>query len=147
MSGWPRVRKEGRYTIRAKHHLAGISIHTDADEPHWHDWEITLIWDNWEHNPDRGFARDEVYIDGAWGRRLQELDGADLNAVMPAPPTAENLACWLLFDWLPRLTPHEINHEVSAIRVSKCARFSCEVSRRESARWNECINQRLPRGA
>lgn len=137
MSGWPRVKKQATYTINATHELRGVSIHADAATTHAHDWTITLTWDHWEHNPARGFTRDEVEIDDSWGRRIAQLEGAHLNDMMPVPPTAENLACWLLFDFLPRLTDKEINHELSAVRVSKCSRFSCEVTTKERARWQE----------
>jgi 6-pyruvoyl-tetrahydropterin synthase len=139
MSGWPVIRKEATYTIRASHHLRGVSHHPDADEIHEHDWRITLIWDHWEVSPERGFTRDESDIGHSFGARVRELEGCCLNDLMPVPPTSENLALWLLCFWMERLTPDEMNFELDAVRVAKCNTYTAEARRPQCKRreWRE----------
>jgi len=97
---------------------------------HWHRWTVTLIWVA-EFNCKLGFQRDEYAIQGAWGERIAELEGKNLSEMMKLPATAENFACWLLFYWLPRLSPQEINHELTGVRVSKGG-HSCELLHTEA---------------
>lgn len=116
---FPKISKEWTTAIRASHDLAGVTSHPDAMiGNHVHRWTITLIWVA-EYNCKIGFQRDEHAISGSWGERLAELEGKNLSELMTLPATAENFACWLLFFWLPRLSEHEINHELSGVRVCK----------------------------
>ena len=135
MTAWPKVTKYCTYRFRASHDLRGKTIHKDAVSPHEHDWVVTLIFRDWEVRPAKGFTRDEPEIDASFGKRVLELAGADLNALMPIPPTAENMAMWLLFDWMVDLSPVEHNYELSAVRVSKCDTHMAEVDTKQKARW------------
>jgi 6-pyruvoyl-tetrahydropterin synthase len=139
MKAWPRVTKYCTYSFCARHDLRGYTIHSDANNPHDHHWVVTLIFRDWETRPDKGFTRDEPEIDASFGARVRQLEGTDLNELMPVPPTAENLAMWLLFDWMPCLTKFEINYELSAVRVSKCDKYAAEVDMREAKRWREFV--------
>lgn len=115
---FPTIRKEWSTAIRATHDLAGITSHPDAVQLHQHRWTITLVWVA-EFNPSLGFQRDEYAIEKSWGTRIAELEGKNLSELMSLPATAENFACWLLWCWLPRLSPHKVIFELSAVRVTK----------------------------
>jgi hypothetical protein len=136
MTPWPKVTKTATYRFRAWHDLAGKTIHPDATEPHEHDWVVTLTFEDWEVRLDKGFTRDEPEIGASWGRRIAELEGVNLNSLMPVPPTAENMAMWLLFDWLTHLSPIELNFEVTRCRVAKCDTYTAEVHRTQRKRWD-----------
>lgn len=75
------------------------------------------------------------------GGKLKQLEGKHLNDLMPVPPTAENVACWLLFDWIPNIDANRTNYEVSGIRVSKCNTFQVEVMRSQSQRWKSHVSK------
>lgn len=127
---FPTIRKEWSKTIYAAHDLTGVTMHPDAmTGRHMHEWTITLVWVA-EFNCRLGFQRDEHAIEQAWGERIAELNRKNLSELMALPATSENFACWLLFHWLPRLTPHEINHELTAVRVTKDG-HSCEIVHNE----------------
>lgn len=140
MTGWPLIRKEVSYWITATHHLRGVSTHPDAEEIHEHCWQITLIFEHWEVRPEKGFTRDEADIDRSFGPRVRELHGKHLNDLMPVPPTSENLAMWLLADWMVNLTPHEENYEIDAIRVSKEGPFVAEARRSQVKKWHAWVS-------
>jgi hypothetical protein len=140
MNAWPKVTKYCTYRFRAQHDLRGHTIHHDAANPHEHDWVVTLIFRDWEVRPSKGFTRDEPEIDASFGKRVLQLEGANLNNLMPVPPTAENLAMWLLFDWMIDLTPVEHNYELSAVRVSKCDTHMAEVDTSQRKRWTAFFN-------
>jgi len=128
---FPTIRKEWSKTIYAAHDLTGVTTHPDAAVgQHMHEWAITLVWIA-EYNCRIGFQRDEHSIAESWGGRIDELNRKNLSELMVLPATAENFACFLLFYWLPRLTPKEINHELTAVRVTKDG-HSCEVAHTEA---------------
>lgn len=117
--------------IVASHDLRGITAHPDAMlGVHEHVWKIVCVWKK-PYSPMLGFIRDEALVDNGWGARIKELEGRNLSQLMKLPPTAENFACWLLFHWLPRLSPHEVNYELDAVRVEK-GDHSVEVERNET---------------
>lgn len=127
----PIIRKESRYHVAATHDLRGITAHADAmGGIHEHGWTIVCVWKK-PYSPKLGFIRDEALVDNGWGERLKELNGRNLSELMALPATAENFACWLLFCWLPRLSPHEVNYELDAVRVHK-GEHSVEVERNET---------------
>lgn len=137
---WPRVRKESTYTFRAKHDLRGRTAHPEGSGgEHSHGWVVTLIFEH-EINPHVGHGRDEFVVDRSWGRRIAELEGANLNEyTAPFPPTSEILALWLLYYWMPALSPNEFNYELAGVRVSKTVdggegQHVCEVRRTEGNR-------------
>lgn len=138
---WPKVTKTAKYTFRASHNLKGYTSHGDANQTHEHEWVVTLIFSDWEMQPYKGYNNDEPDIDRAWGKRVMQLEGKHLNDLMPKgiPPTSENLACWLLFDWVPELDANKVNYEVSGIKVRKCDRFEAEVYRSQSKRWRDSM--------
>jgi hypothetical protein len=133
---FPTVRKTSRYVIHCSHDLKGVTAHADAmNGEHWHEWEIAIISTK-PYSPKLGFGRDEADIDKAWGARIEELHDKNLSELMKLPATAENLACWLLFYWLPRLSDQEVNFELNAVRVTK-DHHTAEVERteRNKAAW------------
>lgn len=140
-SPWPKVVKTATYRFTATHNLCGVTSHSDAVSTHTHEWEVTLVFADWECQPNKGFTYDEPKIDSAWGKRVLELEGKHLNDFMPVPPTSENVACWLLFDWINEIDKDRVNFEVSAIRVRKCDRFEVEVNRSQSKRWRSFFNE------
>lgn len=116
---FPTIRKEWTKIVIASHDLRGVTSHPDAMAGvHEHVWKITLIWVA-EFNCMTGFQRDEHAIEQSWGERLGQLEGQDLSKLMKLPATAENFAYWLRYFWLPRLSPQEVNHELSGVRVTK----------------------------
>lgn len=126
----PTIRKESRYYIAASHDLGGITQHPDAMAgAHDHNWVIVCIWKK-PYSPKLGFLRDEALVDNGWGGRIRELNGRNLSELMKLPATAENFAYWLLFYWLPRLSPHEVNYELDGVRVHK-GDHSVEVERND----------------
>lgn len=137
---WPKVTKTASYRFNATHNLRGVTSHPDAAATHAHEWVVTLIFSDWECQPNKGFTYDEPKIDAAWGKRVLQLEGKHLNDLMPVPPTAENVACWLLFDWVPNIHPDRVNYEVSGVRVSKCDKFEVEVHRSQASRWKHHTN-------
>lgn len=141
---FPTVRKTSRYVIIASHDLKGVTQHADAmGGEHSHEWEIAIISTK-PYSPKLGFGRDEAVIDSAWGARINELNDENLSELMKLPATAENLACWLLFYWLPRLSDQEVNFELNAVRVTK-EHHTAEVERSETNKraWlsfgGECV--------
>jgi 6-pyruvoyl-tetrahydropterin synthase len=136
---WPKARKECLYIVKASHHLDGISKHPDAADIHEHNWFITLIFNHWEFNPWHGFTRDEADIDASFGERIRQLQGKLLNDLMPVPPTSENLAIWLIAEWMQYLSPNKINFELDAVRVSKCAMHTTEATKEQVAKWKAAI--------
>lgn len=123
---FPVVRKECSFRLRAAHDLYGVTAHADADAGvHMHEWTVTCIFVH-EINCRLGFGRDEVAIADGWGSRIAELEGRNLSELMQLPATAENFALWLLLYWLRRLSPHEINYELTGVRVTK-GDYSSEV--------------------
>lgn len=127
----PTIRKESEFFVSASHDLRGVTKHADAmSGVHEHGWLVTCIWRK-PFSPMIGFIRDEADVDSGWGERLAELNGKNLSREMKLPATAENFACWLLFYWLPRLSPHEVNFELDAVRVAK-DHHSCEIERSET---------------
>lgn len=131
----PFVRKEATCEIQASHHLRGVSRHADAHDVHAHAWRITLIWERQPFRPNDGFTQDESDLHDVWLARLRELDGQYLNDFMPVPPTAENVAFWLLAEWLRDL-PQEPNHLApDAIRITKEEAFTTEARQSQVPRW------------
>ena len=138
---WPKVTKFATYSFDATHNLYGVTSHADGLATHNHTWVVTLIFADWECQPKIGFTHDEPDITKTWGGKLKQLEGKHLNDLMPVPPTAENVACWLLFDWIPHIDANRTNYEVSGIRVSKCNTFQVEVMRSQSQRWRTHIKE------
>lgn len=127
---FPMIRKESTWLIVASHDLRGVTTHPDAMAgAHDHVWKITCIWKK-PYSPSIGFIRDEVLVDNGWGDRIRELDGKNLSELMKLHATAENFALWLLHFWLVRLSPHEVNYELDAVRVQK-GDHTVEVERSE----------------
>lgn len=127
---FPTVRSTTSYVITCSHDLKGITEHPDANEgEHWHEWEIGIVFEK-PYSPKIGFGRDVALVDKAWGERINELNDRNLSELMKLPATAENFACWLLFYWLPRLSPQEVNFELDAVRVTK-DHHSAEIERTE----------------
>lgn len=123
---FPKCLKTSRITIYAEHHLKGFSKHTDAEQRHGHNWDITLAWKS-EYSPLRGFTRDEPDLE-LYADRVRELDGAFLPDLLnPHPSTAENLALFLLHLWVPRLSPHKLIHDLHSVTVSKCDQYTATV--------------------
>lgn len=137
---WPKITKFATYSFDATHNLCGITTHSDSVATHNHTWVVTLIFSDWECQPKKGYTHDEPDITKTWGSKLNQLEGKHLNDFMPVPPTSENVACWLLFDWIPQIDINRINYEVSGIRVSKCATFQVEVMRSQSQRWKSHVS-------
>lgn len=138
---WPKARKECTYTVKASHHLCGISKHTDAVQVHDHEWRITLIFNHWEFNPWHGFTRDEADIDASFGQRITQLEGKLLNDLMPVPPTAENFAIWLIAEWMQYLSPNKTNFELDAVRVSKCVTHTTEATKEQVIKWKTVMEK------
>lgn len=139
---WPKARKECTYTVKALHHLSGVSKHSDAAQVHEHEWRITLIFNHWEFNPWHGFTRDETEIDDSFGERVMQLEGKLLNDLMPVPPTAENFCIWLIADWMQNLSPNKINFELDAVRISKCQFHVTEATKEQAIKWKTAIEAR-----
>jgi len=137
---WPKITKFATYSFDATHNLCGVTSLSDSAATHNHTWVVTLIFSDWECQPKKGYTHDEPDITKTWGSKLNQLEGKHLNDFMPVPPTSENVACWLLFDWIPQIDINRINYEVSGIRVSKCATFQVEVMRSQSQRWKSHVS-------
>ena len=144
---WPKVVKTATYRFKATHNLCGFTSHPDAVSTHAHEWVVTLVFSDWECQPNKGFTYDEPKIDSCWGKRVLELEGKHLNDLMPVPPTSENVACWLLCDWIPMIDENRVNYEVSAVKVRKCDRFEVEVNRSQAQRWKQHTNKKTPSNA
>lgn len=139
---WPKVKKEYRVDFRAKHDFRGFTRHPEgmAGE-HEHDYRVIVYFEH-EINPWNGYARDEYDIEQSWGRRIGELRGTLLNDfTAPFPPSDEILAHWLLWEFLPALSPNELNFEVVAVRVSKAPHHFSSLAERshgERQAWINC---------
>ena len=86
-----RVEVSIRRTFVAEHSLPAIGV----AEPHAHSYELTCGYTA-EVEPGAGCARPLRELETEVEDVLARIKGADLNAVLPAPPTAEMLACWIL---------------------------------------------------
>lgn len=89
---WPKVSASWGGPVVATHSLPGVG----NPEPHSHDFHIRIGFTH-EINPRHGHSGFPIdKLEGMFRKLAALIDGKDLNALLPFPPTAENLAVWLL---------------------------------------------------
>lgn len=115
-TSWPRVYAQISRKFRAAHSLPSVGV----AEVHEHDYEVTCGWHH-EINPQRGVTKRlqdmERDVDPIIAALLSQ---PTLNEVLPVPPTAEMLACWIL----AQLPPYWGFVEVRAYNG-----FACRIER------------------
>lgn len=98
---WPKVDASRSRSITIYHSLPRLGNAC----PHAHDLIVRLGWSH-EINPSQGHTWPLAETDRVLEEQLKRIDGKDLDGILPLPPTAEVLACWLLsqfppcYDWL-----------------------------------------------
>ncbi len=90
---WPKVTCSVEQRITATHSLPR-SI--GSDQPHDHSYLIRAGWTH-EVNPEKGVTKPMRDMRHDFDMVVALLNGAELNLAMtPFPPTAENMACWVM---------------------------------------------------
>jgi len=113
----PKVEISITRTIEAEHSLPGVG----AAEPHKHAYQVECGYTQ-AIRADLGCARPMQDAGSEVSDVLSRVEGRSLNDVLPGPPTAEVLACWIL----AQLPAH---WEWVSIRAYDG--FMCRVSRNE----------------
>lgn len=88
---WPKITSSVERLITATHSLPDIG----AAEPHEHKYLVRAGWTH-EINPTRGCTKSMAEMEHDFFGVVSQLDGADLNVVLPFAPTAETMACWVM---------------------------------------------------
>jgi 6-pyruvoyl-tetrahydropterin synthase len=88
---WPKVSGKFTQKVTIFHALPSLG----NPDQHSHEFEVSLGWVH-EVNPFFGYTWSLEDTQGKINRLLAQVDGKNLNDVLPVPPTAEMLACWLL---------------------------------------------------
>lgn len=110
-------------SFEAEHSLPGVGV----AQRHKHAYRVECGYAR-EIDPALGCARPMQDAASELVSVLARLEGKNLNDVLPAPPTAEMLACWIL----AQMAPH---WEWASIRAYDG--FMCRVERRHLAPWIE----------
>ena len=111
----PRVEVSITRTFEAEHSLPGVG----APERHKHAYSVECGYAQ-KIDPRLGCAMPLQDAAGEVSAVVSRLDGRYLNDVLPGPPTAEMLACWILGQLSPQW-------EWVSIRAYEG--FMCKVSR------------------
>ena len=121
----PKVQVAIARTFVAKHSLPGLGV----AERHEHVYHLEC-GHSAEVDGARGCAKSlqemAAEVDGVVSR----IDGEYLNDLLPVPPTAEMLACWILAQLSPEW-------EWASIRAYD--RFMCKVDRAHVLPWLETL--------
>ena len=83
-------------TFEAEHSLPGVG----AAPRHTHQYRVECGYTG-EIDPQLGCARPMQDAAAELAQVLSHVDGKYLNDVLPGPPTAEILACWILAQMAP----------------------------------------------
>lgn len=88
-------------TFEAEHSLPSVGV----AQRHTHSFSVECGYFQ-GIDPDAGCARPMAELTGDVAAVLSRIEGKYLNDVLPVPPTAEMLACWILaqlspyWDWV-----------------------------------------------
>lgn len=108
-------------TFEAEHSLPAVG----AAERHSHTYCVEAGYAE-EIRPELGCARPMQQIQEEISRVLSRVEGRYLNDILPGPPTAEVLACWIL----AQLPPHW-----QWVSIRAYDGFMCRVTRDQVAPW------------
>ena len=117
-------------TFEAEHSLPAVGV----AQRHDHSYRVECGYAE-AIRADLGCARPMQDITAEVDDVLSRLAGHNLNAVLPGPPTAEVLACWIL----AQLPPH---WEWVSIRAYEG--FMCRVTRKELVPWMSKLRMSVP---
>lgn len=87
----PKIEISITRTFEAEHSLPDVG----AAERHRHAYTVECGYSE-EIRPELGCARPMQQIDAEISGVLSRVEGQYLNDILPGPPTAEVLACWIL---------------------------------------------------
>ena len=117
----PRIEISITRTFEAEHSLPGVG----ATQRHKHSYSMECGYSA-EIDSELGCARPMQDVSREVSDVLSRIEGTYLNDLLPGPPTAEMLACWIL----AQLSSH---WEWVVIRAY--AGFMCRVTRKELSPW------------
>lgn len=117
---FPMIETRIKRTFRAQHSLPLFA----GPEPHCHDYEVTVGYRH-EIAPTTGATKSLFDVLSAINPLMARLDGANLNTLWKAPPTAEFLALYILRELPPYFDFVEIHaYDVLTVRAEqRGARF------------------------
>lgn len=111
----PKIEISITRSFEAEHSLPAVG----AAQRHSHAYTVECGYSE-EIRPELGCARPMQQLDAEISDVLSRVEGRYLNEILPGPPTAEVLACWIL----AQLPPH---WEWVSIRAY--VGFMCRVTR------------------
>ena len=117
----PKIEISITRTFEAEHSLPAVG----APERHSHAYTVECGYSQ-QIRPELGCARPMQQIDAEVSSVVARVEGRYLNDILPGPPTAEVLACWILAQ-LPA------QWEWVAIRAYDG--FRCRVNRADLSAW------------
>ena len=126
----PRIEISITRRFEAEHSLPGVG----APQRHQHAYSMECGYLA-KIDSKLGCARPMQDIEREVSDVLARVEGQYLNDVLPGPPTAEMLACWIL----AQLSPH---WEWVVIRAYDG--FMCRVTRKELAPWLSKLRVAFP---
>lgn len=113
--GFPMIESKVTRKFRAQHSLPQMG----NPSPHWHDYEVTVGYRH-EIAPTLGATKGLNDVLSAIDPIIAMLDGAMLNDLWRAPPTAEFLALWVLRKLPGYFDFAEVHaYEVLTVRASR----------------------------
>lgn len=102
-------------TLRAQHSLPQMG----NPDSHWHNYEVTVGYRH-EIAPTLGATKGLGDMLSCVDPLITRLDGATLNDLWIAPPTAENMALWILRELPPYFDFVEVRaYDVLTVRASR----------------------------
>lgn len=90
-NSWPKVTCSVQQTVIASHSLPSIGF----APTHQHSYVIRAGWTH-EINPSMGCTKSMQEMEKDLAELTAAIDGSYLNDLLPFPPTAEILACWIM---------------------------------------------------
>jgi 6-pyruvoyltetrahydropterin/6-carboxytetrahydropterin synthase len=116
-----------RFRFEAAHHLPDLPDGHKCARPHGHSYtvDVALCADDALRGP--GFVTDFATLDALAAYLRDRFDHRDLNDVVDAAPTSENLAR-LLYDWCAANLDLPTGVTVASIRVSETASTFAEYA-------------------
>jgi 6-pyruvoyltetrahydropterin/6-carboxytetrahydropterin synthase len=106
-----------RFTFEAAHRLAGLPDGHKCGRPHGHSYTVEVVLTATQLSGP-GFVADFAELDPVKQHLAAVFDHQNLNEVIEAEPTSENLAR-ILFDWSAAHVPLPGGVTIDAVRVSE----------------------------
>lgn len=128
-TSWPRVEASVQRIFSADHSLPGVGVAEVHRHHYWADCGY-----HHEINPQTGCSRPMQEMQKEVNEVIDRLAGKSLNEVLPVPPTAEMMACWILAN---------LEHYWDFVRIRAYGGFECRIDRRYiTTAWLEKLRAR-----